>query len=426
MAAENGAAGEEAKRLLLSLLRAAVGAADPAVLVPRHLPPRPDKLLVVGAGKAASQMAAAVEAAYGEPLDGFVITRYGHAAPTRRVEVAEAGHPVPDEAGLRATQTLLRRVAGSSEDTFILALISGGGSALLCAPAAGVSFAEKQILNRDLLASGATIAEINTVRKAVSAVKGGGLAEAVRPRPSLTLVLSDVPGDDPALVASGPMSPPRPRAADALAILARYGVRPPAALLSRAGRAERERAPAVPAPRTVLIGSPALSLEAARDAAGKAGLAVVTLSDEIEGEASVVGRVHAAIARSVLAGVGPAAAPCLILSGGETSVTLRAANGRGGRNGEFLLGFLAQLGAAGRVYALACDTDGIDGSQNNAGAIVTPSSLARAAAIGLTPADALARNDSYGFFERLGDLVVTGPTGTNVNDFRAVLVLPAG
>ncbi|MHA1600862.1 MAG: glycerate kinase type-2 family protein [Alphaproteobacteria bacterium] len=420
--------------LLHHLFTTALGAADPARAVPRHLPDPPvGRCVVVGAGKAAAAMARAVEANWrGEPdrLSGLVVTRYGHGVPCERIEVVEAAHPVPDAAGAEAAERILRSVGGLGADDLVLCLISGGGSALLAMPAAGLSLADKQAVNRALLKSGATISEMNCVRKHLSAIKGGRLAAAAAPARVVSLLISDVPGDDPGTIASGPTVADATTFADARAILARYGIDAPAAVRAHLEAAADE----TPKPgdrrlaraETHIIARPQDSLEAAAAAAREAGIMPIILGDAIEGEAREVARDMAARARQA-AHEGKGA--CVLLSGGETTVTVRG-HGRGGRNAEFLLALAIALedesgdGAPG-IFALACDTDGIDGSEDNAGAIITPDTLARARAAGLDPQARLDDNDGYGVFSALGDLVMTGPTLTNVNDFRAILILPA-
>ncbi len=424
--------------LLRALYDAAVRQALPDQVMRGHLPPPPDpargRTLVLGAGKAGGAMAAAVDALWpaDAPLSGLVVTRYGHVPPAYRerpgrIEVVEARHPVPDEAGRRAAQRIAELAQGLGADDLVLCLISGGGSALLSLPAPGLDFADKQAINSALLKSGAAIDEMNTVRKHLSAIKGGRLAALCAPARVVTLLISDVPGDDPAVIASGPTVADASTCADALAILARYGITLPEA----ARRGLESGAYETPKPgqacfaghEVVLIATPQQSLEAAAALARRHGLAAHILSDEIEGESREVGKVHAALARAVARRGQPFARPCVLLSGGETTVTVRGSGGRGGRAGEFLLGCAIALQGQAGVWGLAADTDGIDGIEDNAGALIGPDSLARAAALGLKPADYLDRNDAYCFFDALGDLVVTGPSFTNVNDFRALLVL---
>ena len=422
------------RALLLAMFDAAVKAAAPALCVPPHLPPPPPgRTVVVGAGKAAAAMAAAVETHWplGRPLTGLVVTRYGHAAPAShvsRIEVVEASHPVPDEAGQDAARRILALVRGLGPDDLVLCLISGGGSALLALPGPGISLADKQALNRALLRSGAGIHDINCVRKHLSAIKGGRLAAAAAPAQLVSLVISDVPGDDASVIASGPTVPDASTLADARAVLARYGITPPDAVLARlhdpAAETPKPGDAAFAHAATIMIATPQASLEAAATVARQAGVAPVILGDAIEGEAAEVARVMAGIAAQCARHGQPAPAPCVLISGGETTVTVRG-HGRGGRNAEFLLGLAVALDGHPAIHALAADTDGIDGTEDNAGALLAPDSLARAAAVGLRARDRLVDNDGYGFFAALGDLVVTGPTLTNVNDFRAIVITPA-
>jgi glycerate 2-kinase len=424
---------------LRQLYDAAVRRALPLHNTAAYLPPPPKgRTLVLGAGKAGGAMAQAVEALWpaDKPLSGLVVTRYGH-TPTRpagvpeRIEVVEASHPVPDAAGLAAAERMLALIQGLTEDDLVLCLISGGGSALLTLPADGLTLQDKQRINKDLLNSGANIGEMNCVRKHLSRIKGGRLAAACAPAQVVTLTISDVPGDDPSVIASGPTVPDASTCADALAILKRYQIQVPAAIEAalKAGTLETPKpSPAWAKQPVHLIATPQQSLDAAAELARTAGLNAYVLSDELEGESREVGKVHAALARAAAAGKGPFQKPCVILSGGETTVTIRkqpegALKGRGGRAGEFCLGLAVALQEQVNVWALAADTDGIDGVEDNAGAFVTPSTLARAEVVGVSAADCLDRNDAYGFFGALNDLVITGPTHTNVNDFRAILVL---
>lgn len=418
--------GDERKSLLISLFEAAVAAADPAVVTPRFLPAAPrGRLVVLGAGKAAASMAKAVEDHWPGALEGLVVTRYGHGVPCSRIEVVEASHPTPDEAGQRAAARILEMAGGLGPDDLALCLISGGGSALLSLPAPGLTLADKQAINMALLKSGAPIGEMNAVRKHLSAIKGGRLATAAHPAPMLTLIISDVPGDDPAVVASGPTVADPTTFAQAREILTRYGVTQPRAALAHLERAEDETPkpgdPRLASSEVKVIATARLSLEAAADVARSAGYAPIILGDAIEGEARAVGAEHAKLALAIARGQTQHALPCVLLSGGETTVTVRG-KGRGGRNSEYLLALALALDGARGVHALAADTDGIDGSEANAGAIVAPDTLARARAKGLDARALLDANDSYGLFEALDDLVVTGPTLTNVNDFRAILV----
>ena len=413
---------------LRALFRAALAAADPVRAVPGHLPDPPSgRTLVVGAGKAAAAMASAVEAHWTGALDGLVVTPYGHSVSCRKIRVIEAAHPVPDAAGRRGAQEMLDRVTALSAEDLALCLISGGGSALLTLPAPGLSLADKQAVNRALLKSGADIAEMNCVRKHLSAIKGGRLATAAAPARLVSLVISDVPGDDPATVASGPTVADSTSFADARRILARYGIETPSAVVAHLEAAAEETPkpgdPGLARAQTVLIVRPREALEAAAARAREAGVRPVILGDAIEGEAREVAGNMAEIARQVVGLGQPAAPPCVLLSGGETTVTLRG-RGRGGRNTEFLLALALALDGAEGIHALACDTDGIDGTEENAGALIGPDTLARARSRGLDAAARLADNDGYGFFSGLEDLVVTGPTLTNVNDFRAILILP--
>jgi hydroxypyruvate reductase len=419
------------REFLRSLFDAALTAAAPARVLSGRIPaPVSGRTVVVGAGKASAAMASAFEMLWPGPLEGIVVTRRGHAVGCAGIEIVEASHPVPDAAGEDAARRILNLASTLGQDDQLVCLISGGGSALLALPAPGLTLGDKQAVTRALLRSGATIGEINTVRKHLSAIKGGRLAAAAFPARVVTLAISDVPGDDPAVIASGPTVPDPTRFADAREVLAKYGIAEPAAIVAHLAAAASETPkPGEPVFADVhyqLIASPQQALAAAADAASAQGVVPVVLSDRIEGEARDIGAVHAAIALQVRAGafrVGDAvvAPPAVLLSGGETTVTMRG-NGRGGRNSEFLLGLAATLDGAPGIAAIACDTDGIDGSEDNAGAIVYPDSVQRAASRGLSVKEALAQNDGYGFFAALGDLVVTGPTLTNVNDFRAILV----
>ena len=428
------------RALLRHLYDVAVQRALPLHNTAAHLPPPPTgRTLVLGAGKAGGAMAQAVETLWPAeaPLSGLVVTRYGHTPPrptglAPRIEVVEAAHPVPDAAGLDAAQRILALTQGLTADDLVLCLISGGGSALLTLPCEGLTLEDKQRINRQLLESGAHIGEMNTVRKHLSRIKGGRLAAACAPARVVTLTISDVPGDDVSVIASGPTVADASTCADALDILRRYGIEVPAAVKQRleSGALETPKPgdPRLARCETHLIATPQQSLDAAAEAARALGLRAHVLSDEIEGESREVGKVHAALARSTALGRSCFEAPCVILSGGETTVTVRPRvegqpRGRGGRAGEFCMGLAQALGGQNGVWALAADTDGIDGIEDNAGAVVTPDTLARAAAAGMKAAEYLDRNDAYSFFSRLGDLVVPGPTFTNVNDFRALLVL---
>lgn len=419
------------RALLLAMFQAAVDAAAPEICVPPHLPAPPaGRTVVIGAGKAAASMAAAVEAHWpaDRPLSGVVVTRYGHGVgPLARIEVVEASHPVPDAAGQAAAGRLLAAVRDLTPDDLVLCLVSGGGSALLALPAEGITLADKQAVGRALLRSGAAIGEMNGVRKHLSAIKGGRLAAAAAPAALVTLLISDVPGDEPSVIASGPTVPDPSTLADARAVLSRYGIVPPPAVARRLARPEAETPkpgdPAFERSRIVMIATPQDALEAAAAVARKAGVTPLILGSAIEGEAAEVARVMAGMARQCARHGQPAAPPCVLISGGETTVTVRG-KGRGGRNAEFLLGLAVALDGHPGIHALACDTDGIDGTEDNAGARLSPDTLARAAVLQLDARGRLADNDGYGFFAALGDLVVTGPTRTNVNDFRAVLIAP--
>ncbi len=422
-------AGEKAARDVLdAVLRRAIAAADPREILPRHLPPLPKgRVVVVGCGKSAALMAAAVEEAWPEvPLEGVVVTRYGHAVPTRRIRVIEAAHPVPDENSLRGAREVLAAVQGLGPDDLVLALISGGGSALLTLPAPGLTLEDKRAVNAALLASGATIHEMNVVRKHLSAIKGGRLAAAAAPARVITLAISDVPGDDPAIIASGPTVPDPSTFAEARAIIACYRLEMPEAVRRHLERGEGEtpKPGSLPHASFTLIATPMMALRAAREAAQAHGVPALILGDALEGESQALALALAGIARSVRRHGEPAPAPCLLLSGGETTVTLRGGEkpGRGGRNTEFLLALALALEGEPGIWALAADTDGIDGTEDAAGAIIGPDTLARARAQGLDPRRFLERHDSYSFFEALSGLVRTGPTLTNVNDIRAILI----
>jgi len=412
--------------ILRRLFEAAIAAAGPARCVPPHLPPDDGgRLIVIGAGKAAAAMAQAVERHWSGPLDGVVVTRYGHGVPCQRIKVIKAAHPVPDVAGEAAANFIFGQIFGLTVADRVLALVSGGGSALLAAPAAGVTLAEKRALTSALLKSGASIGEINCVRKHLSAIKGGRLAAAAYPASVLTLAISDVPGDDPAVIASGPTVGDPTTCADALRVLDAYAIAVSPELRQRLESGDLET-PKPGDPRLArsefrLIASPRQMLEAAAAEARRLGVAPLILGDALEGEAREVGKVMAGMAKSCAQHGYPAAKPCVLLSGGETTVTVRG-QGRGGRNTEFLLALALALDGAPGIHALAADTDGIDGSEDNAGAFITPDTLRRAKAAGLDVPGLLANNDAWACFSRLGDLLVTGPTRTNVNDFRAVLI----
>ncbi len=424
---------------LRQLYDAAVRRALPAHNMAAFLPPVPKgRTLVLGAGKAAGAMVHAVEALWpaDAPLSGLVVTRYDHtpqrpAGLAQRIEIVEAAHPVPDAAGLQAAQRMLELTQDLTPDDLVLCLISGGGSALLTLPAEGLTLQDKQRINQQLLDSGANIVEMNCVRKHLSRIKGGRLAAACAPAQVVTLMISDVPGDDPSVIASGPTVADPSTCADALAILERYRIELPAPVLKALNEGQLETpkpgAPVFAIQQLHMIATPMQSQQAAADFARKAGLPAYILSDEIEGESRDVGKVHAALARAIAQGKGPFQRPCVLLSGGETTVTVKplpagAAKGRGGRAGEFCMGLAEGLQGQSGVWALAADTDGIDGVQDNAGARVSPDTLQRATSLGMKLSSYQARNDAYGFFEPLGDLVFTGPTHTNVNDFRAILI----
>jgi glycerate 2-kinase len=415
--------------LLRRMFDAAVASAQPALCIPPHLPPPESlgagRLVVVGAGKASAAMARAVEEHWRGPLSGLVVTRYGYAVPCERIEIVEAAHPVPDAAGVTAAERMLRLVEGLAADDLVLCLVSGGGSALLTLPFAGSTLADKQQLNRALLASGATIGEMNCVRRHVSAIKGGRLAAACYPARVLTLLISDVPGDRPGDIASGPTVADPTTCGDALDIVRRYAIDIPvslrALLESGSGESPKPGDPRLAGTETRIVAAPQLALDAAAAVARAAGVAAHILGDSIEGEAKDVGKVLAGIALQVAERRQPFAPPCILLSGGEATVTVRG-KGRGGRNVEFLLSLAIALDGRAGIHALAADTDGVDGEEEIAGAHLAPDSLARAWALGMRPKDRLADNDGHGFFQTLGDSLVTGPTLTNVNDFRAILI----
>ena len=410
------------RELLAALFEAAVAAADPALTIPGRLPEPPrGRTVVVGAGKAAAAMAAAVEREWTGPLSGLVVTRDGHGCPTRSIEVIEAAHPVPDQRGRAAAGRILELVSSLGADDLALVLMSGGASALLVQPAPGLDLEDKQAVNRALLTSGAPIHEMNCVRKHLSAIKGGRLAQAAAPAWVVALAISDVPGDDPAVIGSGPTVGDPSTVAEARAILEKYGIEvPPAVAAHLAGVAAETPKPgdaSLAGTETRVIATPMRSLEAAAGRARAAGYEVEILGDSLEGEARTLAAEHAALARDRLASGRRVA----LLSGGETTVTVRG-RGRGGRNAEYMAGLALALDGAAEISAIACDTDGIDGTEDNAGALADPTTLARARAAGLDPAALLAANDAYSLFQALGDLVISGPTLTNVNDFRAVLV----
>jgi hydroxypyruvate reductase len=410
------------RALLRAMFDAAVAAARPANVVPPHLPSPPKgRLVVLGAGKASAAMAKAVEDHWPGELSGLVVTRHGHAAPCGRIEIVEAGHPIPDEAGLDASRRMMAIADGLGRDDLALCLISGGGSALLALPHPPLTLADERAVNAALLASGAPIGEMNVVRRHISAIKGGRLAAACHPAKVLSLLISDVPGDDPVDIASGPTVADPTTCGEALAVLDRRRIDGPPALrgLLASGASETVKPgdPRLARVRATIVAAPRLALDAAAAVAREAGIAARILGDAIEGEARIVGAGMAALARD-----GGFARPCVLLSGGETTVTVRG-RGRGGRNVEFLLALAIALGGAPGIHALAADTDGIDGAGDAAGAWIGPDSLARARARGVDPVAALDENDGHGFFGALGDQLVTGPTLTNVNDFRAILLV---
>lgn len=418
--------GREPEALLRSLFDAAIAAAQPALCLPAHLPPRPKgRTIVIGAGKASAAMARALEDHWDGPLEGIVVTRYGYEVPCQHIEIVAAAHPVPDSAGLVATQRIRSAVQNLSADDLVIALISGGGSSLLVAPAPGLTLADKQSINTALLRSGATISEMNCVRRHLSAVKGGRLGAACHPAQVLTLLISDVPGDRPMDIASGPTVPDPSTCADALAIIHRYGIQ-----ISDVARTHLESGAlesvkpgdaALSGALTRTIAAPQMALEAVAKVARAAGVTPYILSDCLEGEARDIGKAHAAIVRQIVAHGQPFAAPCVLLSGGETTVTIKG-SGRGGRNVEFLLSLAVALEGLEGVSAIAGDTDGVDGAEEIAGAVISPDTLARAWALGMNPRTSLDANDAHGFFQALGDSVITGPTLTNVNDFRAIYI----
>ncbi|MDQ6628907.1 MAG: glycerate kinase [Pseudomonadota bacterium] len=412
--------------LLRRMFAAAIAAAQPALCLPPHLPARPKgRTIVVGAGKASAAMARALEDHWDGPLEGLVVTRYGYDVPCKHVEIVQAAHPVPDAAGLQAAARIRQAVSGLTPDDLVIALISGGASALLVAPGAGLSLGDKQAVNARLLDCGATIAEMNCVRRHLSSIKGGRLGAACHPARLVTLLISDVPGDSPVDIGSGPTVADPTTCADALAIVDRYRIDLPAAaraLLATGGgetvKADDRR---LTGSEVRMITTPQIALEAAAAVARSAGLAPFILGDSLEGEARDLGRVLAGMSRQVVVHGQPFQAPCVLLSGGETTVTLRG-KGRGGRNVEFLLALGIGLDGLAGVHAIAGDTDGVDGVEEIAGACLAPDTLRRAWALGINPRASLDDNDGHGFFQRLGDSVVTGPTLTNVNDFRAIVI----
>lgn len=417
------------RALLEKLFRAAIAAAQPALCIPAHLPQAPaGRLVVIGAGKASAEMARAVEQNWPGKLEGMVVTRYGYAVPCERIEIVEAAHPVPDQAGFDAATRMLDMVRGLTAQDTVLCLISGGGSSLLPLPLPGITLEDKQAVNRALLASGASISEMNCVRRHLSGIKGGRLAAACHPARVVTLLISDVPGDDPRDIASGPTVADPGTCADALAIIDRYGIALPPkvreVLESGAGESIKPGDPRLAGNEVRMIATPQMALEAAARVAGEAGIKAYILGDSIEGEAREVGKVMAGIALQAARRGQPFETPCVLLSGGETTVTIKG-DGRGGRNVEFLLATAIALRGEPGVHGLAGDTDGVDGQEEIAGAGFSPDTLKRAFAQGVRPQESLDRNDGHGFFQSLGDSVVTGPTLTNVNDFRAILINPA-
>jgi glycerate 2-kinase len=414
------------RALLRQMFDAAVAAAQPALCLPPHLPSPPKgRTIVIGAGKASAAMARALEDHWPGPLEGLVITRYGYEVPCQRIEIVQAAHPVPDAAGLQATQRIRQLVTGLSADDLVIALISGGGSSLLVAPGEGLTLADKQAVNAALLASGATISEMNCVRRHLSSIKGGRLGAACYPAQLLTLLISDVPGDNPMDIASGPTVGDDSTCAQALEIIRRYQINLPAAarqlLESGAGETVKPGDPRLANSVVRMITAPQMALEAAAQAARNAGVTPYILGDSLEGESRDVAKVLGGLARQLLVHGQPFNTPCVLLSGGETTVTIKG-SGRGGRNVEFLLALAVALADTPGVYAMAGDTDGVDGAEEIAGAILSPDTLARAWSQGMNPRAYLDNNDAHSFFQKLGDSVITGPTLTNVNDFRAILI----
>ncbi|MDR7378143.1 hydroxypyruvate reductase [Rhodoferax ferrireducens] len=412
--------------LLRRMFDAAVAAAQPALCLPPHLPAPPKgRTIVIGAGKASAAMARALEDHWAGPLEGLVVTRYGYEVPCQRIEIVQAAHPVPDAAGIEAAERIRQLVTGLTADDLVIALISGGGSSLLVAPGAGLTLADKQAVNTALLKSGASIAEMNCVRRHLSSLKGGRLAAVCHPAQLLTLLISDVPGDNPIDIASGPTVADPTTCADALAIVQRYQIDIPpavrAVLESGEGETVKPGDPRLQGNQTRMITAPQIALEAAAQVAREAGVTPYILGDSLEGEARDIGKALAGIARQVAVHGQPFSTPCVLLSGGETTVTLRG-KGRGGRNVEFLLSLAIALDGLAGVYALAADTDGVDGAEEIAGARMAPDTLQRAWALGTNPRSSLDNNDAHSFFQALGDSVITGPTLTNVNDFRAILI----
>jgi glycerate 2-kinase len=417
---------DAARHLLTAMFKAAVAAAMPEKRVPLFLPPKPKgRTIVVGAGKASAAMAQALEKAWDGPVEGLIATRYGHSVPCEHIKIVEAAHPVPDQAGTQAAQRMLDMMRDLNENDLVVALISGGGSALLSLPAPGITADDKRSVTRELLACGAPISEMNCVRKHLSAIKGGRLAAAAHPAHVVSLIISDVPGDDLAAVASGPTTADPTTFAEARTIIAKYGISVPDSV-TRHLAAATEETPKKDDPRlahaeAVLIASPQLSLEAAAEIARKRGITPIILGNAIEGEAREVGFVMAGIARQIQFFGQPLPAPCVLMSGGETTVIVQG-SGAGGRNVEFLMALALKLNGALGTYALAADTDGVDGAREVAGAFIAPDTLARARVLRIDPWNSLSNNDGHGFFAALGDQIITGPTLTNVNDFRAILI----
>ena len=419
--------GDQHRDLLKRMFDVAIEAADPARVIKHYLPSKPKgKTIVIGAGKAAGSMARAVEDHVDGPLEGLVVTRYGHDTDCKKIEVVEAAHPVPDDAGRAAAGRILDLAKGAGHDDLVLCLISGGASALLSLPADDISFEDKQLLNKKLLDCGADITQMNTVRKHLSAIKGGRLAAAAHPAKVVSLLISDVPGDDPAVIGSGPTVADPSHFSDALEIIERYGIDGPKTVIDHL-KAAKDETPKPGDSRLAeaevhLIATPQASLEAAVAIALDHGIQPLVLGDSLEGEAREVAKVMAGIAQQVRRHAQPAIPPCVLLSGGETTVTIKG-KGRGGRNSEFLLALAVHLNGTEGIYALAADTDGIDGSEENAGAVIDPETLERAMSLEMNAKSYLANNDGYGFFKKLDDLIETGPTLTNVNDFRAILIV---
>jgi glycerate 2-kinase len=415
--------------ILRAMFEAAVAAAAPALCVPKVLPNRPEgRTIVIGAGKASAAMAQSLEQNWHGKIEGLVVTRYGHAVPCSQIEIVEAAHPVPDDAGTKAAARMLHMMQGLTADDLVIALISGGGSSLLCLPADWITVEEKRAVNTALLKSGAPIQEMNCIRKHLSNIKGGRLAAAAHPARVVSLIISDVPGDDLASVASGPTVPDPTTFAQARDIIARYNIKVPNSVTTHLLKAEHETPkpgdPLLSRAEAHLIASPQKSLEAAAVIAKKAGFTPIILGDALEGEAREVGILMAGIAKQVKKFFQPSPGPCALISGGETTVTLKDGNlpGKGGRNVEFLLSLAIKLSGAKNISALAADTDGVDGVSDVAGAIIDDTTLLRARSLGIDPQDFLRGHNAHTFFEKIGDQIITGPTLTNVNDFRAILI----